>query len=363
MTRRTSFRALLAGAACALLIGVAAAPADAIVGGDPAPPDRWPWMAGLLISAEEDVPWAQYCGGAIVGRRRVLTAAHCVLGTNTKEIDVLIGRTRLSVKGGRRIGVESISVYPGYVSGRQPSLDAAVLVLDEPSGVPPLALARPGDDAAFPANTEAWTMGWGALNARRSAGRHTFFADRLRELSLPVQDDDACEGAFGIGFPDFPYRPEWVLCAGTGTGETGTCNGDSGGPLVVRSGDGWLDIGILSGGDACASPGFYDLFARVDAVSAFALSADVTAQPDPKEKPHVVGQVMGGRRVRCEKGRWAGDAARFTYRWTRPGGKLLGRGPAYRLTRRDVRAGVRCIVTANNAGGRATAAAPLRRRA
>jgi hypothetical protein len=40
---------------------------------------------------------------------------------------------------------------------------------------------------------------------------------------------------------------------------------------VVGSDAAWLQVGIVQGGDSCASPGFYDLYARVDAVRAFAL--------------------------------------------------------------------------------------------
>ena len=365
MKTRTRLHALVALIGSALVAGAGAGSAEAIVGGSPAPPDRWPWMAALLTSSVRDVPWAQYCGGAVIGRRRVLTAAHCVVGASTREIDVMVGRTRLSVESGRRLGVEAISVYPGFVNEKEQSLDAAVIVLDRPAGVPPLALAQPGQDALFRPGTEAWTMGWGALNARKSPGRHTFFADRLRELRVPLQGDDACEGAYGIGFPDFPYRPEWVLCAGTDTGVSGTCNGDSGGPLVVRSADTWVDVGILSGGDACASRGYFDLFARVDAVSEFALRPDVTAQPDPEEPPHVVGELMRGKRVVCDRGRWGGDPARFTYEWTGAGkrsGVVLGHRRSHRPTRRDLRLGFRCSVTAENAGGRATATARVRRR-
>jgi hypothetical protein len=365
MAKPARSHALVATLISAAFLAVAASPADAIVGGSPAPPDRWPWMAALLDASVRDVPWAQYCGAAVIGRRRVLTAGHCVTGIKARDLDVLVGRTRLSVKGGRRLGVEAISVYPGYTSGREQSLDAAVLVLEEPAGVPPLPVARPGQQGLFAPGTEAWTMGWGALNARRTPGRNVFFADRLRELSLPVQGDDACEGVFGIGFFRYPYRPEWVLCAGTGAGTSGTCRGDSGGPLVVRSGEAWVDVGVVSGGDACASRGFFDLFARVDAISAWALRPDVTARPEPERRPHVVGAVVSGRRVRCDKGRWGGDAARFTYRWRRAGdrsGGALGRRPTYRLTRRDARAGVRCAVTAANAGGRATATTAVRSR-
>ena len=356
----TPARVVIAAVASSLALATAASPADAIVGGTPAAPDRWPWMAALLDASNRNVPWAQYCGAAVIGRRRVLTAAHCVTGVRARDLDVLVGRTRLSVPGGRRLGVESVSVYPGFTSRREESLDAAIIVLDEPAGVPPLAIARPGQEALFAPGTEAWTMGWGALYAHKTPGRHVFFADRLRELRLPVQGDDACETAYGIGFFRYPYRPEWVLCAGTGDGAAGTCKGDSGGPLVVRSGDSWVDVGILSGGDGCASRGFYDLYTRVDAISEFALRPDVVARPEPERRPRVVGALVRGRRLRCSRGHWAGDAARFAYRWTRAGGRsdaVLGRRPAYRLKRGDARAGLRCEVTAANAGGRMTAVA------
>jgi secreted trypsin-like serine protease len=360
---RTSRRTVLPLVAilCGLVAG--ASPARAIIGGSPAPPDRWPWMAALLNSSVDDVAWAQYCGGVVIGRRRVLTAAHCVISAKPSDIDVLLGRARLSLTDGHRLGVDAIGVYPGFMSGRQPSLDAAVVKLSAPAGVPPVELARPGQEAAFAPGTEAWTMGWGALHARRTPGKHVFFADRLRELAMPVQGDDACEGVFGIGFPGFPYRPEWVLCAGDAGGSAGTCNGDSGGPLVVRSRDGWLDVGVLSGGDACASRGYYDLFARVDAISDWALRPDMVMQPEPARPPHVVGELIEGRRIRCAHGRWRGGVERFTYEWTRAGDdrqRVLGRRATYRVTRRDVRAGVRCSVTAANEGGRFTAVADAR---
>jgi secreted trypsin-like serine protease len=132
-----------AGLACALAL-LLAAPAGAIVGGTAAPEGRWPWMAALLDAGETDAGWAQFCGGAVIAPRRVLTAGHCVIDRDASELDVLVGRTRLSTRSGRRIAVKAISVFPGYVSHATPSLDAAVLELREDAGVAPLALARPG---------------------------------------------------------------------------------------------------------------------------------------------------------------------------------------------------------------------------
>jgi secreted trypsin-like serine protease len=356
-------KALTAVLVSAFVLAVAT-PAEAVVGGTQAPPGRWPWMAALLRASERDAGWAQFCGGVVIGPRRVLTAGHCVLEEDASDIHVLVGRTRLTEQGGRRLRVKAISVFPGYVKGRTPSLDAAIVTLAADAGVPPVALARPGQGAAWAPGTPAWTMGWGVLNRGVSPGGNVYYADRLRELQEPVQGDDACESVFGLGFVEFPYRPEWVLCAGVPGDLAGTCSGDSGGPLVVGGPESWLNVGIDVAGDACGAPGYFDLYTRVDRVSGFALGGTLTVQPDLAVPPRITGRLRAGALVRCMYGRWRGDRATFSVQWRRLGPRsqrILGRHRRYRLSRRDARAGVTCTVTASNRGGRVTAAArPLR---
>jgi secreted trypsin-like serine protease len=346
---------------------VASTPAEAVVGGAPAPPGRWPWMVALLDASQRDAGWAQFCGGVVIGPRRVLTAGHCVIGQRSRDIDVLVGRTRLSGDDGQRLRVKAISAFPGFVSGRTPSLDAAVLRLAADSGVPPLALARPGQEATWAPGTQAWTMGWGQVNAGESPGGNRYYADRLRELHELVQGDDSCESVFGLGFPELPYRPAWLLCAGTPGDRAGTCSGDSGAPLVVGGPDSWLNVGIDVAGDACAAPGYFDLYVRVDRISSFALQRAPTVQPDPVARPRVTGHLRTGARVRCAYGRWRGSRASFSVRWRRLGDRshrVMGRHRRYRLSKRDVKTGVNCLVTAANPGGHVTVASrPLRPRA
>jgi secreted trypsin-like serine protease len=335
-----------------------ASSAHGIVGGTPAPPDRWPWMAAILDSSNRDAAWAQYCGGVVIAPRRVLTAAHCLVGRRARDVDVLIGRTRLTEPGGRRLDVSAISVFPGYARDRRYTPDVAVATVTSDTGVTPVALAAPGDEAAWLPGASAWTMGWGVLNARRSRGGDRYYADRLRELELPVVSDDACESVFGIGWPDAAYVPSKLVCAGTADGTTGVCSGDSGGPLVVGTAAGWLDVGIVAGGDACASRGYYDVFTRVDRVRAFALGALAAVQPDPVRRPRIVGRLAVGARVRCTRGAWRGTPARLTVRWTRPAAgrrRIVGRHWSYTVRAADARHGLRCTVTATNRGGRNTA--------
>ncbi len=227
--------------------------------------------------------------------------------------------------------------------------------------MPPLALAGSADQAAWAPRTSAWVMGWGAIVRRLSPGGERYYADRLRDLQVPIVGDDACELAYGIGSRELPYLPAKLLCAGAADGRAGTCAGDSGGPLVVGEPDAWLAVGIVTGSDSCAPRGYYDLYTRVHRIRRFAVRASTAVQPDPLSRPRIRGALVAGRHVRCRHGHWGGSAARFSVRWTRPGStRALGRGPTYRVRRRDARRGLRCVVTAVNRGGRnVIAARPL----
>lgn len=47
-----------------------------IVGGTEATPHSYPWQTSLLL--KQSSTWKHFCGGSIIGRRLVSTAAHCV---------------------------------------------------------------------------------------------------------------------------------------------------------------------------------------------------------------------------------------------------------------------------------------------
>jgi len=342
-------------AACTLLLSLAPATVQAIIGGEPAARGRWPWMVAVLRGPARSAAKSFWCGATVIAPRRVLTAGHCVKRVPTSALHVLVGRTRLTTHAGRRIRVTGVAVLPGFVSHRHKGLDAAVLTLARAVRVPPVRLARHGDRAAWRAGTSAWTMGWGQLNARLTRGREFYYADRLREVAVPIVGDDACERVYGLGAPGVIYRRSSIVCAGFPRGGAGTCFGDSGGPLVVPDGPGWLEVGIVQSGDACGERRYFDTYTRVDALRGFPLRRHLVLQPDPAVPPRIHGRLVAGHLLRCTRGRWRGSPARYAFRWARVAHRRIRRfgrpGRVHRVSAIDAHRGIACLVTARNAGG------------
>jgi secreted trypsin-like serine protease len=237
---RAAALAVLAVLAAAVLpAGAPAAPASRprIVGGQPASPGEYPYMAYLEITARG--PFGQQevflCGGSLVAARYVVTAGHCVEGEVTR-VDVGLGA--IDVAGGfaalpaaNRFPAATVIRNPAYTDGGTsgtPSNDAAVLRLPRPAtGFAQLRLPRPADAALWAPGTGATAIGFGTTERGGAS-------DVLLEVGLPIASDADCQAVYG---PDL--EPTTELCAGfrTPSGKD-TCTGDSGGPLLVPDGFG-----------------------------------------------------------------------------------------------------------------------------
>jgi secreted trypsin-like serine protease len=228
-----------------------------IVGGSTSDDGAYPWMVALLSADTADPYDAQFCGGALIHPRWVLTAAHCVQDLYPSEVEIWIGSNRLETgTGGRRIGVAEIRVFPYYDASLTDS-DLALILLEEavdPSLVMPVALVS--DETLDDPGVIARAIGWGA-----SSGAEDTFPIDMQEVDLPIVANATAEPFF-----DDPVTDN-MLFAGYALGGQNSCSGDSGGPLLAKNANNaWELIGLTSFGRGdvdCDAPDNYGAYTRV----------------------------------------------------------------------------------------------------
>ncbi|MBK9180420.1 MAG: trypsin-like serine protease [Acidimicrobiales bacterium] len=242
--------------------GPPAPPVGKVVGGQPAPPGRYPELVALLLPDRGDDFLAQFCGGTLIDPSWVLTAAHCVTPTAEFPIDptrvrVLAGRQDLRGSGGERIPVAQALPYPGYDPDSFTG-DLALLRLATPASQAVMPLMFPGTEPAPWADASpAQIVGWGRVTPSEVNGR---FPDDLQEAATLIRSDAVCQGAWG----DL-YVVGQHLCAQSPAVDT--CPGDSGGPILGVTLQGRVAVaGIVSfGPEVCATlPGVYTRVATFD---------------------------------------------------------------------------------------------------
>lgn len=222
-----------------------------IVGGTPVPNGKYRFMAVLIVENRDGS--RSLCGGTLIDRNGVLTAAHCLVGA--RSVQMAVGRTVISKPQGQVRSATRAFVHPDFDLDRNFSYDAAVLKLNSPvENINPIKLSTARQDGLEQPGRRLTVAGWGTT---REGGSTT---DRMREVSVPVVSDARAQDAYA-NRRQLRFFPNLMVAAGTSNKDS--CQGDSGGPLFRPSAP-RTQVGIVSYGLGCARAGYPGVYTEVN---------------------------------------------------------------------------------------------------
>lgn len=220
-----------------------------IVGGAPVPDGKYPFMAALDIRFSDGS--GASCGGTLIDRDSVLTAAHCLVQpqTTASSVRVGVGGTAKSQPQFQLRVATTAFIHPSYTPSRTQSYDAAVLKLNSAvTGIKPIKLATAKQNRLETPGRLLTVAGWG----RTDPNDATSAVDSMREVSLPVVSDATAQQALPSQ-PPFQYAPSLMVATDSQAGKD-AAQGDSGGPLF-NPGATPTQVGIVSYGNAGTTHG------------------------------------------------------------------------------------------------------------
>ncbi|OXU30913.1 hypothetical protein TSAR_001880 [Trichomalopsis sarcophagae] len=200
-----------------------------IVNGAEALPGEFPYQISLNVYGTHD------CGGSILNKDYVLTAAHCIGSNDTSIMKIIAGTTNLYElpESATTHNVSEIHVHKEYDGDDGWKNDIAILKVKPPfkfnKYIAPAKL--PIKNAAVNPGDEAVVSGFGRI---KQGGP---LSQKLLKAQVSIETLEYCQREI-IGDPVRPTN----VCIRNATAETGFCNGDSGGPLTVDE----TVVGIVS---------------------------------------------------------------------------------------------------------------------
>ncbi|XP_025279874.3 kallikrein-14 [Canis lupus dingo] len=213
-----------------------------IIGGYTCIQNSQPWQAALLAG-----PFRRFlCGGALLSRQWVITAAHCA----RPILRIALGKHNLKNWEATQqvLRVVRQVPHPQYNSQTHNN-DLMLLQLERPiqlgRAVRPITIAsscaRPG--------TSCLVSGWGTTSSP-----NVRYPNSLQCVNINISSDQECRQAYSQAIT------VGMVCAGVPQGGKDSCQGDSGGPLVCK---GQLQGLVSWGMEHCALPGYPGVYTNL----------------------------------------------------------------------------------------------------
>ncbi|GFR11437.1 polyserase-2 [Trichonephila clavata] len=206
------------------------------------PPHRYPWVVALVRRKHNRDDF--YCGGALISRHYVLTAAHCFENQTIRNTRVALGAHDSSTSP-EPVQISLMLDHPQY---RDDSFlyDVGLVKLQTPAQLGPnvnVLCLTDFSDIGQP-DQMATVAGW---------GYHTYPGGEkfreLQEVDLRIHSFDRCSQYI-------PQIHRTQICAG-GRGKS-SCMGDSGGPLFLKQDGKWYGVAVFAWNADCGRiPGTY----------------------------------------------------------------------------------------------------------
>jgi secreted trypsin-like serine protease len=219
-----------------------------IVNGVQSTSGDWPWMCSMLYNGRH------ICGGSLINEKWIVTAAHCLSGTNPASYVFECGIHHRTNKEPwtRSFKVTRIIRHANYNSQTMQN-DIGLMELAATAYVPStttfnnyiIPVCIPATTTNF-ASQVSYATGWGTLSSGAAS-----LPLPLYEVGLRTWTNAECQ-AYATN-----VVPTLQVCAGGPNKDT--CQGDSGGPLVYLNPatSKWELIGLTSWGYGCGQGGVY----------------------------------------------------------------------------------------------------------